>query len=158
VENIKPPRGFKPARAARHTQEPKSQDKQVERAKATQALHEILQLLFRRDFLLDPVAVGIPVAGIRIDDPSRPALKIHPSDRLSRGISDFNFASVQSHLLARLFRYAEISYHGGFINLAAGATCVPRIDPQCWKRTRRVNKHATPLRQRQEDGSNCRAN
>ena len=43
-------------------------------------------------------------------------------------------------LLARLFRYGEISYHGGFINLATGATSVLRIDPQYWKRTRRVSK------------------
>jgi hypothetical protein len=61
-------------------------------------------------------------------------------------------------LQARLFRCAEVSYHGGFINLAAGATSVLRIDPQCWKRTRRVNMHAAPLGQRQEDGSNCGAN
>jgi hypothetical protein len=32
-------------------------------------------------------------------------------------------------LLARLFRYGEISYHGGFINLATGATSGLRIDP-----------------------------
>jgi PRTRC genetic system ThiF family protein len=43
-------------------------------------------------------------------------------------------------LLARLFRYGEISYHGGFINLATGTTSVLRIDPQCWKRTRRSSK------------------
>ena len=61
-------------------------------------------------------------------------------------------------LLARLFRYGEISYHGGFINLATGATSVLRIDPLCWKRTRRANKHTTPLRRRQEEGSNGRAN
>ena len=47
-------------------------------------------------------------------------------------------------LLARLFRYGEISYHGGFINLASGVTFALRIDPQSWKRTRRVNKHTTP--------------
>jgi PRTRC genetic system ThiF family protein len=52
-------------------------------------------------------------------------------------------------LLARLFRYGEISYHGGFINLASGATSVLRIDPQCWKRTRRLNKHTAPLLRRQ---------
>jgi len=40
-------------------------------------------------------------------------------------------------LLARLFRYGEISYHGGFVNLASGSTSVLRIDPQCWQRTRR---------------------
>jgi PRTRC genetic system ThiF family protein len=42
-------------------------------------------------------------------------------------------------LLARLFRYGEISYHGGFINLATGAMSVLRIDPHYWRRTRRVN-------------------
>jgi PRTRC genetic system ThiF family protein len=61
-------------------------------------------------------------------------------------------------LLARLFRYDEISYHGGFINLASGVPSVLRIDPQCWKRTRRVTKHTTLLLRRQMDGSNCRAN
>ena len=61
-------------------------------------------------------------------------------------------------LLAQLFRYGEVSYHGGFINLATGASSVLRIDPQSWKRTRRVNKHTTPLRRRQMDGSNCGAN
>jgi PRTRC genetic system ThiF family protein len=61
-------------------------------------------------------------------------------------------------LLARLFRYGEISFHGGFINLATGATSVLRIDPECWNRTRRVNRHVRPPRQRQEDDSNGRAN
>src|ERR1039457_5452850 len=61
-------------------------------------------------------------------------------------------------LLARLFRYGEINYHGGFINLASGTTSVLRNDPNCWKRTRRLNKHATPLKLVQEEGSNGRAN
>jgi hypothetical protein len=43
-------------------------------------------------------------------------------------------------LLARLFRYGEINYHGGFINLVTGLTAMLRINPQCWKRTRRVSK------------------
>ena len=54
-------------------------------------------------------------------------------------------------LLARLFRYGEISYHGGFINLASEVTSVLRIDPECWKRTRRLNKHYTPSRRGQQD-------
>ena len=61
-------------------------------------------------------------------------------------------------LLARLFRYGEISFHGGFINLASGATSVLRIDPPCWKQTRGVNKASTPLRRHQEDASDGRAN
>jgi PRTRC genetic system ThiF family protein len=43
-------------------------------------------------------------------------------------------------LLARVFRYGEISFHGGFINLATGATSVLRIDPRYWKRTNGVSK------------------
>jgi PRTRC genetic system ThiF family protein len=48
-------------------------------------------------------------------------------------------------LLARLFRYGEISYHGGFINLASGVTSVLRIDPKYWKRSRRVSKRNSVL-------------
>jgi hypothetical protein len=33
------------------------------------------------------------------------------------------------------------------VNLAIGATSVLRIDPQCWKRTRRVSKRNPQLRQ-----------
>ncbi len=43
-------------------------------------------------------------------------------------------------LLARLFRYGQINYHGGFINLATGVTSVLRIDPEYWRLNRRVNK------------------
>ncbi len=60
-------------------------------------------------------------------------------------------------LLARLFRYGEISYHGGFVNLATGATSVLRVDPQCWRRTRRLSKR-NPPREGQEDHSHGRAN
>src|ERR1035437_5302909 len=49
-------------------------------------------------------------------------------------------------LLARLFRYGEINYHGGFINLVTGATSVLRIDTHCWKRLRRDYMHTTTLR------------
>jgi PRTRC genetic system ThiF family protein len=51
-------------------------------------------------------------------------------------------------LLARLFRYGEISYHGGFVNLATGANSVLRIDPEYWKRTHRVNERNSELRRR----------
>jgi hypothetical protein len=44
-------------------------------------------------------------------------------------------------LLARLFRYGEINYHGGFVNLATGVTSVLRIDPNYRKRTRKLSKN-----------------
>jgi len=37
-------------------------------------------------------------------------------------------------LLARLFRYGEISYHGGFINLATGVSSHLPIDASMWRR------------------------
>jgi hypothetical protein len=40
-----------------------------------------------------------------------------------------------------LFRHGEISYHGGFINLATGMISVLRIDPEHWKRIQWANKH-----------------
>src|ERR1035441_1499667 len=61
-------------------------------------------------------------------------------------------------LLARVFRYGEINYHGGFINLASGIASVLKIDPKYWKRTRRLNKHRGLLKRLSEEGSNGRAN
>ena len=40
-------------------------------------------------------------------------------------------------LLARLFRYGKISYHGGFINLWEGCGARLAVDPSVWKRIRR---------------------
>jgi PRTRC genetic system ThiF family protein len=37
-------------------------------------------------------------------------------------------------MLARLFRYGRLSYHGGFINLRNGRTTPIPIDPQVWVR------------------------
>jgi hypothetical protein len=40
-------------------------------------------------------------------------------------------------LLARLFRYGEISYHGGFVNVA-NARCAPLpVDPLLWHQVRK---------------------
>jgi PRTRC genetic system ThiF family protein len=40
-------------------------------------------------------------------------------------------------LLARLFRYGKVSYHGGFISLSTGVTGRLPIDPSLWRRVRR---------------------
>lgn len=40
-------------------------------------------------------------------------------------------------LLARLFRYGNISYHGGFINLRDGCGARLAVDPVVWRRIRR---------------------
>lgn len=56
-------------------------------------------------------------------------------------------------LLARLFRYGTISYHGAFLSLSlvSGAQAL-RIDPKYWQRLRRAERHrnganAAPLYQ-----------
>jgi PRTRC genetic system ThiF family protein len=75
-----------------------------------------------------------------LDDDSEPSCSAAAA--LERQ-SPFINATLSQHalaLLARLFRYGEISYHGGFINLASGVASVLRIDPKYWERTRRVSK------------------
>jgi PRTRC genetic system ThiF family protein len=42
-------------------------------------------------------------------------------------------------LLARLFRYGNVSYHGGFINLREGCGGRLPVDPNLWRRSRRRN-------------------
>ncbi len=41
-------------------------------------------------------------------------------------------------LLARLFRYGAVSYHGAFLNLSSiGGVQALRVDPKCWRRLRK---------------------
>jgi sulfur-carrier protein adenylyltransferase/sulfurtransferase len=40
-------------------------------------------------------------------------------------------------LLARLFRYGTVSYHGGFISLSTGVSGRLPVDPSLWRRLRR---------------------
>jgi PRTRC genetic system ThiF family protein len=45
-------------------------------------------------------------------------------------------------LLARLFRYGTISYHGGFLSLSSlSGLQALRIDPKYWQRLRRAERH-----------------
>jgi PRTRC genetic system ThiF family protein len=98
------------------------------------------------------------IADPTLDDEGEPSCSAAAALERQEPFINSTLAQHALALLARLFRYGEISYHGGFINLATGATSVLRIDPLCWKRTRRANKHATPLRRRQEDISYGSAN
>jgi hypothetical protein len=43
-------------------------------------------------------------------------------------------------LLARLFRYGNISYHGGFVNLREGGAARLAVDPSLWRRLKRRSK------------------
>jgi PRTRC genetic system ThiF family protein len=44
-------------------------------------------------------------------------------------------------LLARLFRYGTVSYHGAFVNLSCiGGVQALQVDPKCWQRLRKSSK------------------
>jgi hypothetical protein len=43
-------------------------------------------------------------------------------------------------MLARLFRYGRLSYHGGFVNLATGRTSSLPVDPSVWRRMMEQNR------------------
>jgi len=82
-----------------------------------------------------------------LDDDGEPSCSaVEALDRQSAFVNSI-LAQHALALLARLFRYGEINYHGGFINLATGVTSVLRIDPEYWKRSRRVNKRNSELGQ-----------
>jgi sulfur-carrier protein adenylyltransferase/sulfurtransferase len=44
-------------------------------------------------------------------------------------------------MLARLFRYGRLSYHGGFVNLRNGRTVPLPVDPAVWARMRTESNH-----------------
>ena len=82
-----------------------------------------------------------------LDDDGQPSCSAAAALERQEPFINSTLAQHALALLARLFRYGEISYHGGFINLATGATSVLRIDPRYWKRTRGVGQHYSRRRQ-----------
>ena len=44
-------------------------------------------------------------------------------------------------MLARLFRYGRLSYHGGFVNLRIGRTASLPVDPVVWGRMIVAQRH-----------------
>jgi len=65
-----------------------------------------------------------------LDNDGEPSCSAVEALERQSGICKFDLAQHALALLARLFRYGEINYHGGFINLATGVTSVLRIDPE----------------------------
>jgi hypothetical protein len=47
-------------------------------------------------------------------------------------------------MLARLLRYGQISYHGGFYNAQTGRLAALNVDPVQFARLRRAAKRRTP--------------
>ena len=93
-----------------------------------------------------------------LDDDGQPSCSAAAALERQEPFINSTLAQHALALLARLFRYGEISYHGGFINLAKGGL-VLRIDPQYWKRNPEVEQAIQQgLMRAQEEGSNGRAN
>jgi len=65
-----------------------------------------------------------------LDDDGQPSCSAAAALEAQEPSINATLAQHALALLARLFRHGEISYYGGFINLATGATSVLRIDPQ----------------------------
>jgi PRTRC genetic system ThiF family protein len=82
-----------------------------------------------------------------LDDDGEPSCSAAEALERQSAFVNSTLAQHALALLARLFRYGEINYHGGFINLATGVTSVLRIDPEYWKQSRRVNKRNSELGQ-----------
>jgi hypothetical protein len=70
----------------------------------------------------------------QLDDDGQPSCSAEDALRRQEPFVNQTLAQHALALLARLFRYGTISYHGGFVSLTSG-TCAPlRIDPRTWKR------------------------
>jgi PRTRC genetic system ThiF family protein len=51
-------------------------------------------------------------------------------------------------MLARLFRYGRLSYHGGFVNLRTGRTTPLPVDPDVWERITEARRDCPSARVR----------
>jgi hypothetical protein len=80
-----------------------------------------------------------------LDDDGQPSCSAAAALERQEPFVNSTLAQHALALLARLFRYGEITYHGGFISLATGNDSMLRIDPQCWKRIQRGNKRNSQL-------------
>jgi PRTRC genetic system ThiF family protein len=87
------------------------------------------------------------IADPTLDDDGEPSCSTAAALDAQEPFINSTLAQHALALLARLFRYGEISYHGEFINLATGVTSVLRIDPRNWKRTRRFSKRSSQVHQ-----------
>jgi PRTRC genetic system ThiF family protein len=69
-----------------------------------------------------------------LDDDGQPSCSAVAALERQEPFINSTLAQHALALLARLFRYGEVSYHGAFVNLASGAVSVMRIDPSLWRR------------------------
>jgi PRTRC genetic system ThiF family protein len=85
------------------------------------------------------------IVDLSLDNDGQPSCSAAAALEAQEPFINATLAQHTLALLARLFRHGEISYHGGFINLATGATSVVRIDPRWWKRARLRGKRSETI-------------
>jgi len=56
-------------------------------------------------------------------------------------------------MLARLFRYGRLSYHGGFVNLRTGRTTSLPVDPVVWERMKGTRLDCPGAKSRRRNAS-----
>ena len=72
----------------------------------------------------------------RLDDDGLPSCSAAALERQEPFVNQV-LAQHALALLARLFRYGKINYHGGFFNLQSGCAARLPVDPDLWRRIRR---------------------
>lgn len=76
-----------------------------------------------------------------LDDDGRPSCSAADSLDRQEPFVNSTLAQHALALLARLFRFGEIGFHGGFISLDTGLASTVRIDPLWWGRVRKGLRH-----------------
>ena len=75
----------------------------------------------------------------RLDDDGLPSCSAAEAIEKQEPFVNQVLAQHALALLARLFRYGSINYHGGFVNLRDGCGGRLPVDPDVWRRIRRHN-------------------
>jgi PRTRC genetic system ThiF family protein len=78
-----------------------------------------------------------------LDDDNEPSCSAAAALERQEPFINSTLAQHALALLARLFRYGTICYHGGFINLSTGIGTRLPIDTSMWRRFRRRCKSET---------------
>jgi hypothetical protein len=77
------------------------------------------------------------VADPTIDDDDGPSCSAIESLARQEPFVNSTLAQHALALLARLFRYGEISYHGAFVDVGTARSTPLPIDPMVWRRLRK---------------------
>ncbi len=72
-----------------------------------------------------------------LDDENEPSCSAIEALERQEAFVNSTLAQHALALLARLFRYGQISYHGGFVDIATSRSVPLAVDPLLWRRVRK---------------------